>query len=1031
MNRGQRLRASMLCLMLLLPLVASAQADGQPVAPSITTSWTDDGSGGINHAYTLTFSDEEAYEIDVELNHVRNEVPLENEAFIAWSINDDRRTAEVTFNTSLEWADQLELSVDVIGWNGETLAEPVTASRSLTVGTWNQPMSDHEVMTATTWNLNQTFEDENGTQSFVLSFVGQGWQERVGLALNSWELGNGSLLSTEVTNESQTTLDLALASIWKNETIMSGILTSQVFDARGSGTLLITTVDDGVTTMILANVSDGRFNRTMIDGNISERVNLQASGNLEINSDDEDGLLTIDGEISVLYLETWDENGVRRLDHTQFEALANMVLEDDETRIDIDLDGLTALERWVDGVRVDHKEELVGSGTFGFGESEENSSIQINGTILDFHTLIEDGITLTDDMHVDGVITGDAQGSFGMVRTIEETGEQANATGQVFLVNVIHDESWFNLTGINGGNFFDGEGIGASHNETWDYQVVQSDWENRTVRLVWEESGADSSSGDEKPARSPIEANATQPEAQEILGNISIVRETGLMPIPMLAHDVVHLTGEDGLELTVEAFATGVDPRDGFNLSVVHWTGVYGDSGGIANGSIVDEGPLMGLVSSVVRSLEFPYGEGNDTALFSESQVIERILSPSIITAENNSAPVLVGLGFVEGLIIGEGGSTGTLVAHVTDAEFNIESVSVDLTPLGGEVIMLNDRGLNGDAVIGDDRYTALHIVKGLEVGNVTLNVTATDWFGTVMEGQGTVEVVNQGPRLTSVDILPDRGPRGTTMILNAQAYDGHGVDSVQIDMRDQGGLLVNLTATNGIWAGNFSVPETIAPGEHNLNFILIDALGRKNTATAWHGTTANATLIGLYGPHYIPDDVMNPVTILVFNTPPSMVAPSAIALEKGNAATTELLEVEIYDTDGIAVARANLGVFTPLGTRTVWVAMNDEGRNGDRIAGDGVYTVEMSVRGSIPLGTHEVLVQSSDLYGEATAYTSIAVTLTEADSPILNANGEFLTTGVLVGILALFGVGVAAIVILSIRNGPKRGEGEDMFGLQ
>ena len=1021
----------MLCLMLLLPLVASAQADGQPVAPSITTSWTDDGNGGVNHAYTLTFSDEDAYEINVELNHVRNEVPLENEGFIAWSINDDRRTAEVTFNTSIQWADELELIVDVIGWNGETLAQPVTASRSLTVGTWNQPMADHEVMTATTWNLNQTFEDENGTQSFVLSFVGQGWQERVGLALNSWELGNGSLLSTEVTNESQTTLDLALASIWKNETIMSGILTSQVFDARGSGTLLITSVDDGTTTMILANVSDGRFNRTMIDGNISERVNLQASGALEINSDDEDGLLTIDGEISVLYLETWDENGVRRLDHTQFEALANMVLEDDGTRIDIDLDGLTTLERWVDGVRIDHKEELVGSGTFGFGESDENSSIQINGTILDFHTLIEDGITLTDDMHVDGVITGDAQGSFGMVRTIEETGEQANATGQVFLVNVIHDESWFNLTGINGGNFFEGEGIGASHNETWDYQVIQSDWENRTVRLVWEESGADSSSGDEKPARSPIETNATQPEAQEILGNISIVRETGLMPIPMLAHDVVHLTGEDGLELTVEAFATGVDPRDGFNLSVVHWTGVYGDSGGIANGSIVDEGPLMGLVSSVVRSLEFPYGEGNDTALFSESQVVERILSPSIITAENNSAPILVELGFVEGLIIGEGGSTGTLVAHVTDAEFNIQSVLVDLTPLGGEVVMLNDRGLNGDAVIGDDRYTALHIVKGLEVGNVTLNVTATDWFGTVTEGQGTVEVVNQGPRLTSVDMLPDRGPRGTTVIINAQAYDGHGVDSVQIDMREQGGLLVNLTATNGIWAGNFSVPETIAPGEHNLNFILTDALGRKNTATAWHGTTANATLVGLYGPHYLPDDAMRPVTILVFNTPPSMVAPSSIAIEKGNAATTELLEVEIYDTDGIAVAQANLGVFTPLGTRTVWVAMNDEGRNGDRIAGDGVYTVEMSVRGSIPLGTHEVLVQSSDSYGEATGYTSIAVTLSEADSPILNPNGEFLTTGVLLGILALFGVGVAAIVILSIRNGPKRGEGEDMFGLQ
>ena len=51
------------------------------------------------------------------------------------------------------------------------------------------------------------------------------------------------------------------------------------------------------------------------------------------------------------------------------------------------------------------------------------------------------------------------QGDFGVVRGIELTGTQANATGIEFPVNVIHEESWFNLTGINGGNFFDGAGI--------------------------------------------------------------------------------------------------------------------------------------------------------------------------------------------------------------------------------------------------------------------------------------------------------------------------------------------------------------------------------------------------------------------------------------------------------------------------------------------------------------------------------------------------------------------------------------------
>ena len=65
----------------------------------------------------------------------------------------------------------------------------------------------------------------------------------------------------------------------------------------------------------------------------------------------------------------------------------------------------------------------------------------------------------------------------------------------------------------------------------------------------------------------------------------------------------------------------------------------------------------------------------------------------------------------------------------------------------------------------------------------------------------------------------------------------------------------------------------------------------------------------------------------------------------------------------------------------------------------------EMSVRPSIPLGTHEVLVQASDSYGETTGFTSIAISLAEGDSPLMSTDGDFLSTGVLIGILALFGL--------------------------
>ena len=193
---------------------------------------------------------------------------------------------------------------------------------------------------------------------------------------------------------------------------------------------------------------------------------------------------------------------------------------------------------------------------------------------------------------------------------------------------MIHQETWFNITGINGGNFFDGQGVGANHNQSWDYQVVQSEWENRTVRLVWEETGADPSSGDERPENSPIQVNATQPDSEEILGEITISRETGLMPIPLIPGDTLRLAGQEGLSLVITAETTGNDPRDGFNLHVVNWVGSY-DESSTASGSIIDQGPLMGLLSSVYRILEIPYGSENETANFTESQVCLLYTSPS------------------------------------------------------------------------------------------------------------------------------------------------------------------------------------------------------------------------------------------------------------------------------------------------------------------------------------------------------------------------------------------------------------------
>ena len=1012
------------------PLIASAQIP-TAVEPQINVLWVLDDNGNNAHAYRVVFSDNSSYEVDIDIEHTRNGAQIPTYIQQEWKIIDSKRVVDILVNTTLEWGDEVHISVQINSKNGQVIV-PVTGEREIIVGTWNQPMDDHEIMLSTVWDLDQSFINEEGDQGFFLDFEGQGWQKREGEIVNSWELGNGSLITLESTNGSTNNLSLILDSIWKNETIVGGVLTTQIFDARGHGMLKLMNDDGETQTHILANVSDAWLNRSMVGENISERLRLEATGVLNVSSSGKsnESSTNIDGEVSVFYFETWDENGVRRLQDQQFEALAELVIIDEGTRLDISLDGLTSSERWEDGIRTLHKEELIGSGTFGFEDQDNESSLMINGTIYDFHSLVEDGLTKIDDLHVDGDITGDVQGSFGIVRYIEETGDQANATGQVFLVNVIHEESWFNLTGVGGGNFFDGAGVGANHNESWDYQVVQSDWDNRTVRIVWEETGADASSGDELPERSPIMKNATAPESEESLGDVTISRETGLMPIPMNPGDNIRLSGQEGLVLVIEAESVTNDPRDGHNFHVVTWSGVYeGTSGGYASGAIIDQGPLKGLISSVTRTLEIPFGEENETAYLNETQTLERVLSPSVVTIEENSAPQIGEIYLQQGIVIGEGGSSSLLVANITDIDWNIDEVIVDLTPIGGGIVEMNDRGLDGDQSVGDDIYSTIISVPGLEVGLIEITITATDKFGVSSQGIGEIEVVNQAPRLISVEILPNVGYRGTVLVVNAEAYDGHGVSNISVDLRNFGGGLVPLIDNSGVWAGQITIPQGMPPGYQLVEFILEDGKGKIGTSNVWYQDQPDS--LDPRGPHYISDEISVPIEVRVLNSPPEIIVPENMIISRSESSTTELLEVQIFDADGILNARADLGVFAPLGNDGVWTKMYDDGTNGDRVAYDGNFTVQLSVRSSTPPGTHEVLIQASDNYDVVSLKVPVYITVEDQNSIVPGLDDASVSTEMLLGI---FGILVIAIIVVSamlLRSKDGDDIGGDRFGFE
>ncbi|MEC7261603.1 MAG: choice-of-anchor X domain-containing protein, partial [Candidatus Thermoplasmatota archaeon] len=761
------------------------------------------------------------------------------------------------------------------------------------------------------------------------------------------------------------------------------------------------------------------LNRSNIDNVVSERLRLEAFGALLVSGEEDDAQFDVDGDISLLLLETTDVDGVRVLQHTQIEATADMLLSDEGSEFNLQLDQFETLERWENGVRVDQLDLIRGDGTFGFTDQEENSSMVVNGTVYNFHTRVEDGITLIDDVHVDGTLSGDVQGTFGVVQTIEQTGKQLNHTLVEHDVNVIHSETWFNVTGVGGSNFFGGSGAGSYYNDSYIYQATNADWDNRTVRLVWTETGPDPSNGDERPERSPIEQEPTPPEVEEALGNISVGREAGFAPVPMETGDVVRLLAQDGIVLTVTAGQEAIEPRDAKNLSVIQWTGVYSDGvSGTASGSIVHQGPLTGLLASTVRSFEVEFGTDGETALLNESQAVDAILSPSIVSADDNTAPQVLDLSLMEGLVFGEGGSPAHLVATIDDPDWNIISVQVDLSSIGLGTVAMNDRGLDGDQTIGDNQWTTMVSVQGLAVGELPITVVVVDEWDETDSLTTNMTVENQAPRILSASIEPETVVRGGSTLMTLDVLDNHGVASIFVDLREYGGEETPCLKVE-VWVCELVIPQGMTPGERLLKVRLTDTLGATILVTKTQASEH----------HFQPSSTDMDLVVTVENTPPTLTLIPLEALQRGDSDSEQAIEIQVDDADGILVVRADMGVLKPLGQTTQWVTLYDNGQGLDREANDGIYTATASVRTSTPISAHEIFVQASDSFGDATAPTSFVVFVDETDDGIVGSGDDEMP-------LTLIAIAVGAVALLAglvvyfrQRQPPK--EGQDRFGFQ
>ena len=102
---------------------------------------------------------------------------------------------------------------------------------------------------------------------------------------------------------------------------------------------------------------------------------------------------------------------------------------------------------------------------------------------------------------------------------------------------------------------------------------------------------------------------------------------------------------------------------DGHEISVAEWNGILGGISS-ANGSIINEGPLSGLLNEVSRVVTLDIGDNSEISLI-EEQRVDRILSPSIVTFDENTPPMLSSnsessVGFRESVLSSEGG-----IAHL------------------------------------------------------------------------------------------------------------------------------------------------------------------------------------------------------------------------------------------------------------------------------------------------------------------------------------------------------------------------------
>lgn len=886
-------------------------------------------------------------------------------------------------------------------------------SRTVSVTNWNQPIEDHEITRETLWSLEGT---ESEGQS--IEFMGRGWQKRAGPILESNELGNGSLRMNTMNGTNGIILDLDLDRIWLNESYDGNNLISQDFEMLGNGSMFLSegnseeSFEEGFSAQI--SVTRAVVNRSWNDGSLTERILIEGGGWLSFSGGDNESSEGGFGQIENFYFESFDENGLRRMQNFHIDANASLRILGGSDYFSFELDDLIIRERWSDDTREEQFFRAYGQGDFGFEIRDDEFNIDVNGTIPLVHIESNGGETVSDTILVDGTYDGDIEGSFGLVRQIVDSGVQQNSEGVPYEVDKIQNEFWWNVSATPFGPI--SQEWGAEHNLTYEFVAPQQDWLNRTVRLQYVEDNGTIS--DEFPPDSPIIVNPSRPQASPLLSN-QISRESGVSPSVVVPGDFFTLFSNPSNILEVGVLSTSEKEMDGHLVKVAEWAGNIGSEGISASGFFVNEGPLSGLLYEANRWISLT-GEEDDPPsglTFMEYQKVDRVLYPTVITEDENSLPSLLSVSFREGFLHTEGG-VSHIEVMIEDIDTDVISVTADLSSIGLGMVTLSDSGLLGDMTISDDVWTCMIFHEGLEFGQFTVPVIINDYWTQVTD-YGEITVENLPPRANLIILSDQSAYRGQTLGISVDSVDGHGVDSVSVDLLSVGGELYNLSysESTGFWSGEFTIPYTIPPGERIIPIRMSDTQG----AEIFSNNLVEMPVLEIINefPSLISLEIWKEGTPLTHKTENGdLIHPVMVSSNGGKIA--HHIEVEVSDPDGVSSVQAIIGRLADIGKSEQWLLLVDDGTSGDRVAGDGIFTLFFEARSTIPEGELEIKIRATDIFVSSTPPENQGHILSVQHSECCDGESSWMSQNfssvVLIASFSILLIGMAT-VILQIRK--------------